>query len=46
MIDSAVGQVKGKRISFLGGDPGPYSIAAVIYNDLNDQRLVNKYVDK
>ncbi|CAF3305988.1 unnamed protein product [Rotaria socialis] len=46
LIDSALQQVNGKRISFLTGDPGPLAIAAVIYNDLNDERMVNKCIDK
>jgi hypothetical protein len=36
----------GKRISFLAGDPGPLAIAAVIYNDLGDQKTVKKCIDK
>jgi hypothetical protein len=36
----------GKRISFLAGDPGSLAIAAVIYNDLGDQKTVHKCVDK
>jgi hypothetical protein len=36
----------GKRISFLSGDPGPLAIAAVIYNDLDDQKMVKKCIDK
>ncbi|CAF1198665.1 unnamed protein product [Rotaria sordida] len=46
LIDSSLEYLKGKRVSFLNGDPGPLAIAAVIYNDLNDQKLVNKYIDK
>jgi len=36
----------GKRISFLAGDPGPLAIAAIIYNDLGDQKIVKKCIDK
>ncbi len=36
----------GKRTSFLAGDPGPLAIAAVIYNDLGDQKTVKKCIDK
>ncbi|CAF1024078.1 unnamed protein product [Rotaria sp. Silwood1] len=46
LIDSSLEQLKGKRISFLNGDPGPLAIAAVIYNDLEDQKKMNKYIDK
>jgi hypothetical protein len=46
LIDSSLEQLKGRRISFLAGDPGPLAIAAVIYNDLGDQKAVQKYIDK
>lgn len=36
----------GKRTSFLAGDPGPLAIAAVIYNDLGDQKTVKRCVDQ
>lgn len=36
----------GKRISFIEGDLGPLAIAAVIYNDLHDEKMVNKCIEK
>jgi hypothetical protein len=30
----------------LAGDPGPLAIAAVIYNDLGDQKMMNKCIDR
>ncbi|CAF0896441.1 unnamed protein product [Adineta steineri] len=46
LIDSCLEQLHSKRISFLAGDPGPLAIAAVIYNDLDNQNIVNKCIEK
>ncbi|UJR27908.1 hypothetical protein I4U23_009169 [Adineta vaga] len=46
LIDSSLEQLHGKRVSFLAGDPGPLAIAAVIYNDLGDEKMVKKCIDK
>ncbi|CAF1071789.1 unnamed protein product [Adineta ricciae] len=46
LVDSSLAQLSGKRISFLSGDPGPLAIAAVIYRDLGDDRIVRKCIDK
>jgi hypothetical protein len=36
----------GRQISFLCGDAGSLAIAAVIYNDMNDARMMKTCIDK
>ena len=36
----------GKRVSFIEGDPGCLAIAAVIYRDLGDERMVNQCLER
>lgn len=45
-IDLCLRELNSKRISFIEGDIGPLAIAAVIYNDLHDEKMVNKCIEK
>ncbi|CAF0937397.1 unnamed protein product [Rotaria sordida] len=46
LIDSALKQRDGRVITFLCGDLGPLSIAAVIYYNLGDQKTSDKFIEK
>lgn len=44
--DKAINHCRGKRISFICGDPGPLAVSALVYNAYNQQPMVDDFVGK